>query len=120
MRKRQSDFKKVKNNQWYDLFEDWELIEASFTAQYGIRLRTETDMTWDEFCTLLSGIMPKTPLGQIVSIRSEEDENMLKNFTEEQHKIRNEWRSRQVEQMTDEEKEEQIKEIQEILKKVVR
>ncbi len=106
MRKRQSDFKKVKNNQWYDLFEDWELIEASFTAQYGIRLRTETDMTWDEFCTLLSGIMPKTPLGQIVSIRSEEDENILKNFTEEQHKIRNEWRGRQVEQMTDEEKEE--------------
>ena len=42
---------------------------------------------------------------------------MLKNFTEEQHRIRNEWRSRQVEQMTDEEKEEQIKEIQEILKK---
>ena len=53
MRKRQSDFKKVKNNQWYDLFEDWELIEASFTAQYGIRLRNETNMTWDEFCTLL-------------------------------------------------------------------
>lgn len=74
-------------------------------------------MSWDEFCTLLSGIMPKTPLGQIVSIRNEEDENMLKNFSEEQHKIRDEWRSRQVEQMTDEEKEEQIKEIQEILKK---
>ena len=117
MRKKLSDFKKVKNNQWYDLFEDWELIDASFTAQYGIRLRNELDMSWDEFCTLLSGIMPKTPLGQIVSIRSEEDENMLKNFTEEQHKIRNDWRNRQLEQMTDEEKEEQIKELQEILKK---
>ena len=117
MRKRLSDFKKVKNNQWYDLFEDWELIDASFTAQYGIRLRNEPDMSWDEFCTLLSGIMPKTPLGQIISIRSEEDKNMLKSFTEEQHKIRNEWRSRQLEEMTDEEKEEQIKELQEILKK---
>lgn len=74
-------------------------------------------MSWDEFCTLLSGIMPKTPLGQIISIRSEEDENMLKNFTEEQLKIRNDWRNRQLEQMTDEEKEEQIKELQEILKK---
>ncbi|WP_270557607.1 Gp15 family bacteriophage protein [Clostridium perfringens] len=117
MRKRLSDFKKVKNNQWYDLFEDWELIDASFTAQYGIRLRNEPDMSWDEFCTLLSGIMPKTPLGQIISIRSEEDENMLKSFTEEQNKIRNEWRSRQLEEMTEEEKEEQIKELQEILKK---
>ncbi|HII4440531.1 MAG: Gp15 family bacteriophage protein [Clostridium perfringens] len=99
------------------MFEDWDLIDASFTAQYGIRLRGEEEMSWDEFCTLLSGIMPKTPLGQIISIRSEEDENMLKNFTEEQHKIRNDWRNRQLEQMTDEEKEEQIKELQEILKK---
>ena len=74
-------------------------------------------MSWDEFCTLLSGIMPKTPLGQIISIRSEEDENMLKNFTEEQHKIRNDWRNRQLEQMTDEEEEAQIEELQEILRK---
>ena len=56
--------------------------------QYGIRLRND-DMTWSEFCTLLKGIMPETPLGQIVSIRSEEDKNMLKNFTKEQHKIKN-------------------------------
>lgn len=74
-------------------------------------------MSWDEFCTLLAGIMPKTPLGQIISIRSEDDEEMLKNFTKEQLKIRDEWRSRQLEEMTDEEKEMQIKELQEILKK---
>ncbi len=76
-------------------------------------------MTWDEFCTLLNGIMPKTPLGQIVSIRSEEDENMLKNFTSEQHKIRNEWRSRQLDEikneMTKEEKENQAREIEKML-----
>lgn len=73
-------------------------------------------MSWDEFCTLLSGIMPKTPLGQIVSIRSEEDEDMLKNFTKEQHKIRDDWRKRQIEEMTVEEKEEQINEIYELFK----
>ena len=115
VKKKWSDFKK-KNNQWYDLIEDWELIDSSFTAQYGIRLRNELDMSWDEFCTLLSGIMPKTPLGQIISIRSEEDEEILKNFTKEQHKIRNEWRNKQLEEMTDEEKEQQIKEIQELFK----
>lgn len=51
-------------------------------------------MSWSEFSTLLAGIMPKTPLGQIVSIRSENDKDMLKHFTQEQHKIRNEWKSR--------------------------
>jgi len=97
-RPRRPDFAKRKNpyNDWYDLYEDWDLIEASFTAQYGIRLRYEPDMSWGEFSTLLAGLMPDTPLGQIVSIRSEDDKEMLKHFTPEQHRIRNEWRSRQA------------------------
>ncbi|MCD2348473.1 MULTISPECIES: Gp15 family bacteriophage protein [Clostridium] len=95
------------------------MIEASFTAQYGIRLRNERDMSWAEFSTLLNGIMPKTPLGQIVSIRSEEDENMLKNFTPEQHRIRNEWRNKHnpVNDLTDEEKQKAIRDVQEMFKK---
>lgn len=72
-------------------------------------------MDWSEFCTLLAGIMPKTPLGQIVSIRSEDDKDMLKNFTPEQHSIRNEWRSKQITNMSDEEKEAKTKELQEFL-----
>lgn len=56
-------------------------------------------MSWGEFCTLLAGIMPETPLGQVVSIRSENDKNMLKHFTPEQHRIRNEWRNRRVREM---------------------
>lgn len=103
------------------MIDDWDLIEASFTTQYGIRLRSETDMSWAEFCTLLAGIMPKTPLGQIVSIRSEENKDMLKNFTHEQHEIRNKWRNRQLKEyddsMTDEEKAEKIKEIENIFAK---
>lgn len=86
--------------------------------QYGIRLRND-DMSWNEFCTLLTGIMPETPLGQIVSIRSEEDKDMLKNFTKEQHKIRNDWRNRvnPIRDMSDEEKEEETKKVQEIFAK---
>lgn len=74
-------------------------------------------MSWNEFCTLLSGIMPKTPLGQIVSIRAEEDKDILKNFTEEQHKIRNEWRNRNnpIIEMTDEEKEQKTKEFEQMM-----
>lgn len=76
-------------------------------------------MSWSEFSTLLAGIMPETPLGQIVSIRSEEDKDMLKNFTKEQHKIRNDWRNRvnPIRDMSNEEKEEEIKKVQEIFAK---
>lgn len=56
-------------------------------------------MSWGEFSTLLAGIMPETPLGQIVSIRSEDDKETLKHFTPEQHRIRNDWRSRQYKAM---------------------
>ena len=98
--------------------DDFDLIEASFAMQYGIRLRND-DMSWSEFCTLLTGIMPETPLGQIVSIRSEEDKEMLKNFTKEQHKIRNDWRNRvnPIRDMSDEEKEAELRKVQEIFAK---
>lgn len=48
-------------------------------------------MSYSEFCSLLSGIMPDTPLGQIVSIRAEKDVKVIKAFTNEQRRIRNEW-----------------------------
>lgn len=88
--------------------------------QYNIRLREETEMTFSEFCTLLNGIMPKTPLGQIVSIRSEENKDMLKNFTKEQNSIRNEWRNKNnpIEDMTEEEKAKKAKEFQDIMAKM--
>lgn len=101
---------------WYDLFEDWNLVEASFASQYGIRLRNEHEMSWGEFSSLLSGITPETPLGQIVSIRSEEDKDVLKHFTEDQHRIRNEWRSRWVKSITDMDATEQVRIFQEAMK----
>lgn len=76
---------------WYDLYYDWDLIDASFATQYGIRLRSEKDITWGEFSTLLAGLMPETPLGQVVSIRSETNKEILKQFTPYQRKIRSDW-----------------------------
>lgn len=111
--------KQAYKEDWYDLYEDWGLIEASFTAQYGIRLRQEEDMSWSEFCTLLAGIMPDTPLGQVVSIRSENDKDALKNFTKEQHRIRNEWRRRRTKAvaLNKDEVKKQLKMFQEAIKK---
>lgn len=56
-------------------------------------------MSWGEFTTLLAGIMQKTPLGQVISIRSENDKDMLKHFTKEQHRVRDKWRNRKVKKL---------------------
>lgn len=92
---------KKPSNSWYDLREDWALIEASIASQYGIRLRQESDMPWSEFANLVTGLLPETPLGAIVSIRSEDDPKMLKQFTPDQLAIRSKWRERQALQKLD-------------------
>lgn len=125
--KRQRSFfvnRQVYNGQgketWFDIFEDWGLIEASFATQYGIRLRNEPDMPWGEFITLLGGLMGDTPLGKIISIRSENDKDILKHFTKEQHRIRSEWRSRNIKKLITMDKKQaemQIKAFQEMMKR---
>lgn len=84
---------------YYDLFDDWDLIESSFLKQYGIRLREVDDMPYSEFCSLISGIMPDTPLGNVVSIRAEKDPKVIKSFTAGQKKIRSDWILRKSEKV---------------------
>ena len=69
------------------------MIEASFLKQYGIRLKT-TELQYDEFLNLTSCLMPDTPLGQIVAIRSEKDAKVIQEFTDSQRKIYNDWHNR--------------------------
>lgn len=89
--------RKVNQNEiWYDLFDDYDAIEASFAQQYGIRLRTEDEMLWDEFTNLLAGLNGETPLGYLVRIRSEKDSKVRKKFSKSEYKIYREWRSRHL------------------------
>lgn len=82
---------------YYDLLDDFDLVVASFQTQYGIRLSKELkEMKWNEFCMLLSGLQPETPLGRIVSIRAEDDKEILQHFSKEQRRIRSEWRNKQA------------------------
>lgn len=83
-------------DRWYDLREDWALIESSIASQYGIRLRQASDMPWSEFSNLVAGLLPETPLGAIVRIRSEDDPQMLKQFNADQRSIRTKWREKQA------------------------
>lgn len=82
------------------MFDDWELIESSFLKQYGIRLREDgdADIAWQEFCSLLSGLMADTPLGQVVAIRSEKNPDRIGRFTDGQSRIYYEWRKRMSEE----------------------
>lgn len=77
-------------------------------------------MTSGEFCNLLSGLMENTPLGNIISIRSEEDPEKLKSFTQQQKKIRDEWRNKLLDKQHKENKkitkEEAIKANQEVMR----
>lgn len=56
-------------------------------------------MKWAEFKSLLIGISPDTALGRTASIRAENDKNVLKHFSREQHRIRAEWRKRSAQSM---------------------
>lgn len=80
------------------MIDDYDLIEASFAQQYGIRLR-KTEMNWDEFLVYLSGLNSETPLGRIVQIRSEKDPKRIKEMTPEQRKIRHDWMEKQATQV---------------------
>lgn len=75
--------------------EDYDLIEASFLSQYGIRLKV-TELQFDEFLNLTSCLMSDTPLGQIVAIRSETDADIISKFTDNQRKIYNDWVRRET------------------------
>lgn len=46
---------------------------------------------------MLIGIAPDTALGRIVAIRAENRKEYLENFTPEQHRIHNKWKTRHAE-----------------------
>ena len=101
MRTWRLDFKNSNSKEevWYDLIEDYPLIEASFLEQYGLRL-SEVDMSWREFSDLLSCLSADTALGRVVAIRSETDGEVLKNFTKGQKEIREKWLNNQPREQT--------------------
>lgn len=69
---------------------DADLIEASFAQQYNIRLDCE-DITIREYYTMLKGISEDTPLGKIVSIRSEKNRKVIQKMNKQQRHIRTQW-----------------------------
>lgn len=120
MRKWKNDFKNQSNNEtWYDLEDDWELIASSLKTQYGYSIRKEiNNMDWAELCSDISGLMSETPLGNIVQIRSEDDRERLKNFTQDQKNIRWKYRMKMAQNVDQEEVKKAIADLQRTFKKM--
>lgn len=98
------------------MFEDFDAIESSFAQQYGIRLRRDLKtMTYGEFSSYISGLGPETALGNLVRIRSEKNPETIKKFNESEKRIRNEWVSKHVREMSSEEYDRAMKNLERIL-----
>lgn len=94
MRRHRSDFSRGEERggeYFYDVEYDRDLIEASFAAQYGVRLAREADISYAEWARLLRGIMPETPLGRVVAIRAETDRRVMERYGPYERRIRAEW-----------------------------
>lgn len=83
-------------------------------------MRTVDDMPYSEFCSYLSGIMPDTPLGRIVSIRSEENEEILKHFTPEQKRIKSEWDKKRASTVSQDDFDKVINDFKEMFKNLAK
>ena len=120
MRKWRNDFQN-NNEAFYDLIDDFDLIESSFAQQYGIRLRMEIDtMKWGEFSSLLSGLNGDTPLGNIVRIRSEKDPKVIKNFTENEKRIRSKWLNKNAKEISHEDYQQAMESIKNMFKNMAK
>ena len=120
MMKWKNDFKNQSNNEaWYDFEEDWELIASSLKTQYGYSIRKEIEtMSWAELSSDISGLMGDTPLGNIVQIRSEDDRERLKNFTQDQKNIRWKYRMKMAKNVDQEEFKRTIADLQKAFKEM--
>ncbi len=118
MRKWKNDFKTSQNREnWYDMEDDWELIASSLKTQYGYSIRKEiNNMSWAELSSDISGLMADTPLGNIVQIRSEDDKEKLKYFTQDQKNIRWKYRMKIAQNIDKEEYKKVIAEFQQLFK----
>lgn len=119
-RKWRNDFQN-NDESFYDLIDDFDLIESSFAQQYGIRLRMEIDtMKWGEFSSLLSGLNGDTPLGNIVRIRSEKDPKVIKNFTENEKRIRSKWLNKNAKEISHEDYQQAMESIKNMFKSIAK
>lgn len=99
MRKRakriwRNDFRKIHDKfieTWYDTEFDKDIIAQSIAKQYHILPSEQEQLHYSDWYQLVAGLMPDTPLGRVVSIRSETDDEIIKSFGEFEKRVRLKW-----------------------------
>lgn len=85
--------------------------------QYPNKDLYDDKMDWVEFTTLLNGLTAETPLGRIIQIRSEDNQDIIDGFTQGEREIYNSWQNKQMElKYKNKSKEEVMKDIQNMFK----
>lgn len=70
---------------------DRELIQQSIAKQYHILPSQQGDLKYSDWVELVGGLMDDTPLGRTVQIRIEKNDDIIREFSPSQRKIRKEW-----------------------------
>lgn len=89
-----NDFRKSQlpsSDNWYDLEFDKDLIKQSIAKQYHILPSEQEELHYSDWLNLVAGLMDDTPLGRVVQIRCESDNDVIANYTNHEKKIRSEW-----------------------------
>ena len=85
--------------------------------QYPTKDLFDDSMDWQEFTTLLNGLTSDTPLGKIIQIRAEDNQDIIDNFSAGEKEIYNEWRNKQLKiEYENKSKEEVMQEIKQMFK----
>lgn len=85
--------------------------------QYPNKDLYDDKMDWIEFTILLNGLTADTPLGRIIQIRSEDNQDIIDNFSKAEKEIYDAWQHKQMElKFKNKSKEEVMKDIQDMFK----
>lgn len=67
------------------------LIQQSIAKQYGVLPSEQENLKYSDWAKMVGGLMDDTPLGHVVGVRSETNKEIIKNYTNEQRAIRDDW-----------------------------
>lgn len=78
-------------------------------------MRYEPDITYAEWESFMVGLLPDSPLGKVISIRSEKDTQRIREFTKDERRIYDEWQSFRMKQISEEEEQKMMRNLERMI-----
>ncbi len=78
-------------------------------------MRYEPDITYAEWESFMVGLLPDSPLGKVISIRSEKDTQRIREFTKDERRIYDEWQSFRTKQISEEEEQKMMRNLERMI-----